>query len=61
MLDLRTPTGWFFSMLGVILLGLGVFQPGLHASLTSANVNLYCSFAMLVFGGVMLLLARRGS
>jgi len=60
MLDLRTPTGWFFSILGVILLGLGVFAPG-HASLTELNVDLYSGLPMLVFGGVMLLLARSRS
>jgi hypothetical protein len=58
MLDLRVPTGWFFSMLGVILVGLGVLSPGLRASLTAVNVNLYCGIAMLAFGGLMLLLAR---
>jgi hypothetical protein len=58
MLDLRTSTGWFFSLLGIILLCLGVFSPGLRASLTDLNVNLYCGLAMLAFGGVMLLLAR---
>jgi predicted phage tail protein len=61
MLDLRTPTGWFFSMLGVILMSLGVFTPGLRASLTDINVNLYCGIPMLVFGGVMLLLSRKAS
>ena len=61
MLDLRTSTGWFFSLLGVILLGLGVFSPGLRASLTSVNVNLYCGTGMLAFGVVMLLIARKRS
>ena len=60
MLDLRTPTGWFFSILGVILLGLGIFAPG-QASLTSVNVNLYSGLPMLLFGAVMLLLARSRS
>ena len=59
MLDLRITTGWFFSTLGVILLGLGIFSPGLRAALTTLNVNLYCGFVMLAFGGVMLLLAYR--
>jgi len=59
MLDLRSPTGWFFSIMGVILLGLGVFDSGLHAALTDVNVNLYCGLAMLVFGGFMLALAYR--
>ena len=58
MLDLRTPSGWFFSLLGVILIILGVFTPGLRASLTDLNVNLYCGLVMLAFGGVMLLLAH---
>jgi hypothetical protein len=61
MLDLRTPTGWFFSLLGLILLGLGVFSPGLRASLTGLNVNLYCGVVLLAFGGVMLWLARKPS
>ena len=61
MLDLRTSTGWFFSLLGVILLGLGVFSPGLRAALTGVNVNLYCGMGMLAFGVVMLLIARKRS
>jgi hypothetical protein len=59
MLDLRTPTGWFFSTLGVILLGVGVLQPGLRAALTTVNLNLYCGLVMLAFGALMLLLAIR--
>jgi len=58
MLDLRTPSGWFFALLGVILVVLGVFTPGLRAALTDLNVNLYCGLVMLAFGGVMLVLAR---
>ena len=59
MLDLRAPTGWFFSILGVILLVLGIFSSELRAALTTVNVNLYCGAAMLIFGGVMLFLAYR--
>jgi hypothetical protein len=59
MLDLRTPTGWFFSTLGVILLGVGILQPGLRAALTTINLNLYCGLVMLAFGALMLLLAIR--
>lgn len=58
MLDLRAPAGWFFSIVGVILLGLGFFAPG-HASLTTLNVNLYSGIAILAFGGLMLVLASR--
>ena len=58
MLDLRIPSGWFFALLGVILLGMGVFAPDTRAALTEANVNLYCGAAMLAFGLFMLILAR---
>jgi hypothetical protein len=61
MLDLRVPSGWFFAILGVILLGMGVFAPDLRADLTEANVNLYCGIGMLAFGCLLLLMARRGS
>jgi hypothetical protein len=61
MLDLRVPSGWFFAILGLILLGLGIFAPDMRADLTTANVNLYCGTGMLVFGGFLLFMARRGS
>ena len=58
MLDLRTSSGWFFALMGAILVAQGLFAPGLRAALTDLNVNLYCGLVMLAFGGVMLLLAR---
>ncbi|MBI1786981.1 MAG: hypothetical protein HYR60_05430 [Acidobacteria bacterium] len=58
MLDLRIPCGLFFLLIGALLCGLGVFSPG-SAALTTANVNLYAGAAMLAFGGILLLLARR--
>jgi energy-converting hydrogenase Eha subunit E len=61
MLDLRIPTGAFFAIIGAILLTMGVFVPGERAALTESNVNLYCGAVMLVFGGIMLSLARRGA
>lgn len=61
MLDLRVPSGWFFALLGVILLGYGVFDPSARAALTDANVDLYCGLAMVVFGGFLLALAARAS
>jgi hypothetical protein len=60
MLDLRITSGVFFTLLGIILIGLGVFDPGLRARMTEANVNLYCGLAMAAFGVFLLLLARRG-
>src|SRR5438067_706278 len=60
MLDLRIPTGFFFALVGLILLCMGIFSPGERAALTEANVNLYCGIIMLAFGGGMLALARFG-
>ena len=61
MLDLRVPSGWFFTVLGLILLGMGLFAPETRAALSDANVNLYSGLSMLVFGLIMLLLAWRAS
>jgi uncharacterized membrane protein len=59
MLDLRVPSGWFFVILGAIVLAVGLVQPDLRAPLTDVNVNLYSGLSMLMFGGFLLLLARR--
>ena len=59
MLDLRVPSGWFFSLLGAILLGMGLIAPDTRAALTDANVNLYSGAGMLVFGLFLLIMARR--
>jgi hypothetical protein len=61
MLDLRVPSGWFFTVLGLILLGMGIFAPDTRAALSDANVNLYSGLPMLVFGLFMLLMAWRAS
>ena len=61
MLDLRIPTGWFFLIIGAILVAMGVIAPGERAPLTESNVNLYCGAVMLAFGGFMLTLARMGA
>ena len=61
MLDLRVPSGWFFTVLGLILLGMGIFAPDTRAALSDANVNLYSGIPMLVFGLFMLLMAWRAS
>jgi len=61
MLDLRVPSGWFFTLLGIILMACGLFQPQLRAALTDLNVNLYCGILMLLFGVFLLALARRGA
>jgi hypothetical protein len=61
MLDLRVPSGWFFTVLGLILLGMGIFAPDTRAALSDANVNLYSGLPMLVFGLFMLVMAWRSS
>lgn len=58
--DLRVPIGLFFTIVGVMLLIVGMAFD-YHADLTSVNVNLYSGISMLVFGSVMLWLARRAS
>ena len=60
MLDLRVPSGWFFLIMGAILAVLGLFA-GYSAPLTTVNANLYSGITMLVFGGLLLWLARRAS
>jgi hypothetical protein len=61
MLDLRIPSGWFFTLIGVMLMAYGLFQPELRAAMTDSNVNLYCGIAMTAFGVFLLVLARRGA
>ena len=58
-MDLRTPSGWFFALLGGILVAAAVVSPGERAPLTDANVNLYSGLFMLAFGGFLLFLAWR--
>ena len=58
-MDLRTPSGLFFALLGGILIAVAVLSPDERAPLTEANVNLYTGMFMLVFGGFLLFLARR--
>lgn len=60
MSDLRTPSGYFFALLGVLLLGHEAIAPA-RAPLTNVNVNLYVGICMLIFGGTLLWLARRSA
>lgn len=60
MRDLRIPIGLFFALAGVILAATGLVTEN-RAPLETANVNLYCGVSILIFGGVMLWLARRKS
>jgi len=58
-MDLRYPIGLMFSALGVLLVAYGLLRPDLRAPLAAVNVNLFSGLGMLLFGGVMLWLARR--
>ena len=60
-MDLRKPSGYFFCLLGVVLTLMGILAPGTRAPLTDINVNLYVGIGMLVFGAILLLLARRAA
>jgi len=61
-LDIRAPIGGLFTVLGSMLAGYGLFASGSSSSSdlsSGANVNLWWGLVMLVFGIVLLLLARR--
>jgi len=60
-MDLRVPSGWFFTLVGLILMGMGFFAPETRARLTTDNVNLYSGICMLVFGLFLLALAWRAT
>ena len=60
--DIRLPIGWLFSALGVILVGYGAITNGnpMYARSESVNINLWWGLAILVFGLLLLWLAKRG-
>lgn len=60
MLDLRLPSGLFFAITGILLIGFAIAEPETRAPLTTTNVNLYAGAVMTAFGLFLLLLAFRG-
>lgn len=61
-LDIRLPIGWLFTLLGLILAGFGlVSDASIYERSLGHNVNLWWGLAMIAFGLVFLLLARRGA
>jgi hypothetical protein len=60
-MDLRQPSGWFFTLLGALLVITGVVSPDARAPLTQVNINLYAGLFTLAFGGILLWLAHRAS
>lgn len=58
--DLRRPTGYLFTLLGLILSVFGLLNPSVRAPLDpGTNVNLWCGLVILVFGGILLWLSFR--
>lgn len=60
-LDLRLPIGLMFSIIGVLLMAFGIMSgDAIYAKSLGINVNLWWGGVLACFGGIMLLLARRG-
>ena len=58
--DLRRPTGYLFTLLGLILSVYALVNPDVRAPLDpGTNVNLWCGLVILVFGGILLWLSFR--
>ena len=59
-LDVRLPIGLMFTIIGVMIAGYGLITnaPTYDRSL-GINVNLWWGLVLIVFGLVMLMLARR--
>jgi hypothetical protein len=50
-MDLRTPLGLLFALLGLLLAGYGlVSDPSIYAASQGVNVNLWWGLAMSAFG-----------
>jgi uncharacterized membrane protein len=61
-IDIKLPIGLMFSILGLLLTVYGLITAGNQAMYEKSlhvNINLWIGLTMLVFGGVMLLLALR--
>lgn len=60
-LDLRLPIGLMFSIFGALLVLFGlVSDRAIYTRSLGINVNLWWGLVLLVFGFIMLGLARRG-
>jgi hypothetical protein len=62
MLDIRIPIGLLFTVLGLLVTAYGIITNSdaeLYKKSFQYNVNLWSGLLMLLFGVVMLLLARK--
>lgn len=63
MLDLRWPMGLMFSIVGVLITGYGLWTAAdvkMYERSLGININVWWGLVLLVFGGLMLLLAYLG-
>jgi hypothetical protein len=61
-LDIRMPIGWLFVVYGMLLMGYGAFSDkAIYERSLGVNINAGWGVVMLVFGAIMLALARRVS
>lgn len=60
--DLRLPIGILFTLFGLILTGFGLATKGseIYQKSLGNNINVSWGVVLLIFGGVMLILALRG-
>jgi hypothetical protein len=61
-LDIRLPIGLLFTVIGLLLMGFGAFgDKTIYQRSLGLNVNLTWGAVLLVFGAIMVILARRAS
>jgi hypothetical protein len=60
--DLRLPIGILFTLFGLILTGFGLATKGseIYQKSLGNNINVSWGIVLLIFGGLMLILALRG-
>lgn len=59
-MDIRLPLGLMFAIEGALIASFGLATAGSAIYRLGINVNLWTGLGMVVFGLVMLFLARRG-
>lgn len=61
-LDIRTPLGAMFTVLGLLLAGFGLMSdPAIYQRSLGIRINLWWGLVLLVFGVAMLWFGRRGA
>ena len=61
-LDIRTPMGLMFTILGILVTGYGIVSdPSIYQRSLGINLNLWWGLVLLVFGLTFLYMGRRGA